>query len=139
MPPFLTYFRFDSNSMKQPDVPIFSMVTSSLVHDFEITKKYAIFADIQIRMDPSKVPRIGVIPRYAKDESGMRWFDVPGFNIMHAINAWDEDDDAIVMLAPNLLSPENALERMELLHISVEKVRIDRSQDGDCDKAVNVN
>ncbi|KAM2110032.1 hypothetical protein ACFX1R_012838 [Malus domestica] len=99
MPPFLTYFRFDSNSMKQPDVPV--------------------------RLDPSKVPRIGVIPRYAKDESGMRWFDVPGFNIMHAINAWDEDDDAIVMLAPNLLSTEHALERMELLHISVEKVRID--------------
>ncbi|KAB2624703.1 carotenoid cleavage dioxygenase 4a [Pyrus ussuriensis x Pyrus communis] len=52
---------------------------------------------------PCRLPRIGVIPRYAKDESGMRWFDVPGFNIMHAINAWDEDDDdAIVMLAPNV-------------------------------------
>ncbi|CAN6550695.1 unnamed protein product [Malus baccata var. baccata] len=74
MPPFLTYFRFDSNSMKQPDVPIFSIVTSSLVHDFAIPKKYAIF--VPVRLDPSKVPRIGVIPRYAKDESGMRWFDV---------------------------------------------------------------
>ncbi|BBG94094.1 hypothetical protein Prudu_002298 [Prunus dulcis] len=75
------------------------MVTPSFLHDFAITKKYAIFVDIQIGMnpidmitkgaspvglDPSKVPRIGVIPRYAKDETEMRWFDVPGFNIIHA-------------------------------------------------------
>ncbi|KAM1082529.1 hypothetical protein ACFX15_020644 [Malus domestica] len=139
IPPFLTYFRFDSNGVKQPDVPIFSMVTPSFLHDFAITKKYAIFADIQIGMnlidmitkgaspvglDPSKVPRIGVIPRYAKDESEMRWFEVPGFNNVHAINAWDEED-AIVMVAPNVLSAEHTMERMELVHSLVEKVRID--------------
>ncbi|KAK9275551.1 hypothetical protein L1049_022818 [Liquidambar formosana] len=141
MPPFLTYFRFDNDGNKQPDVPIFSMVSPSLQHDFAITKKYAVFADIQIRMNPvemivgggspvgadsAKVPRLGVIPRYAKDESEIRWFDVPGFNILHAINAWDEDDgNAIVMVAPNILSVEHTLERMDLIHASVEKVRID--------------
>ncbi|XP_017973094.1 PREDICTED: probable carotenoid cleavage dioxygenase 4, chloroplastic [Theobroma cacao] len=141
MPPFLTYFYFDANGKKQPDVPIFSMTRPSFLHDFAITKKYAIFADIQIGMnpmemifgggspvgtDPAKVPRIGVIPRYAKDESEIRWFDIPGFNLIHAINAWDEDDgNAIVMLAPNILSVEHTLERMELVHALVEKVRID--------------
>ncbi|CAL8994281.1 unnamed protein product [Prunus brigantina] len=139
LPPFLTYFRFDANGTKQPDVPVFSMVTPSFLHDFAITKKYAIFVEIQIGMnpidmitkgaspvglDPSKVSRIGVIPRYAKDETEMRWFDVPGFNIIHAINAWDEDD-AIVMVAPNILSAEHTMERMDLIHASVEKVRID--------------
>ncbi|KAM1102905.1 hypothetical protein ACFX19_011677 [Malus domestica] len=137
--PFLTYFRFDSNGVKQPDVPIFSMVTPTFLHDFAITKKHAIFADIQIGLnlidmitkratpfglDPSKVPRIGVIPRYAKDESEMRWFEVPGFNGVHATNAWDEDD-AIVMVAPNVLSAEHAMERVDLVHCLVEKVRID--------------
>lgn len=139
MPPFLTYFRFNADGTKQPDVPIYSMVTPSFLHDFAITKKFAIFADIQIGMnpaemiaggspvsaDPAKVPRIGIIPRYAKDESEMRWFDVPGFNIIHAINAWDEEDDTIVLVAPNILSVEHTLERMDLIHASVEKVRID--------------
>ncbi|KDP37806.1 hypothetical protein JCGZ_06708 [Jatropha curcas] len=139
IPPFLTYFQFDSNGNKQADVPIFSMVRPSFLHDFGISKKYAVFADIQIGMnpvemifgggspvglDPTKVPRIGIIPRYAKDESEMRWFDVPGFNLIHAINAWDEED-AVVILAPNILSAEHTLERMELVHALVEKVRID--------------
>lgn len=138
VPPFLTYFRFDPNGTKQPDVPVFSMTSPSLLHDFAITKKYAVFADIQIGMnpiemigggspvglDPSKVSRIGIIPKYAKDDSEMRWFEVPGFNIMHAINAWDEDD-AVVMVAPNILSAEHTLDRMELVHALVEKVRID--------------
>ena len=140
VPPFLTYFRFDSNGVKQPDVPIFSMTRPSFLHDFAITKKYAIFADIQIGMnpvgmlsggspvgsDPSKVSRIGILPRYAKDESEIKWFDVPGLNIIHSINAWDEDDGkAITLIAPNILSAEHTLERLELVHAMVEKVRID--------------
>ncbi|GMH13515.1 hypothetical protein Nepgr_015356 [Nepenthes gracilis] len=146
MPPFLTYFRFDGVGKKQPDVPILSMLRPSFLHDFAITKKYAIFADIQIGMDPvefiagggsmvasdnRKVPRLGVIPRYAGDENEMRWFDSPGFNIIHAINAWDEKDDngndSIVMIAPNILSVEHALGRMDLVHASIEKVKMDLS------------
>lgn len=141
VPPYLTYFYFDKDGNKQPDVPIFTLTSPAFLHDFAITKKYAIFADIQITMNPmemifgggspvgavaSKVPRIGVIPRYAKDESEMRWFDVPGFNVIHATNAWDEDDgNAIVMLAPNILSVEHTLERLDLIHALMEMVRID--------------
>ncbi|XP_011092645.1 probable carotenoid cleavage dioxygenase 4, chloroplastic [Sesamum indicum] len=140
VPPFLTFFRIYANGEKQPDVPIFSMTSPSFLHDFAITKKYAIFNEIQIGMNPlelmaggspvganpGKVPRIGVIPRYAKDESEMRWFEVPGFNIIHAINAWDEDEgNWIVMVAPNILSVEHTLERMDLIHASMEKVKID--------------
>ncbi|KAI5656555.1 hypothetical protein M9H77_25348 [Catharanthus roseus] len=140
MSPFLTYFRINPNGTKQPDVPIFSLKSLSLTHDFGITKKYAIFPDIQITMRPmqmlargspvgadlSKVSRLGVIPRYAKDESEMKWFDVPGFNIGHAINAWDEDDgNSVVLLAPNLVPIQHALENMDLIHASMEKVKID--------------
>ncbi|KAK6934074.1 Carotenoid oxygenase [Dillenia turbinata] len=141
VPPFLTYFWFDKAGNKQPDVPIFSMLRPSFVHDFAITKKYAVFADIQIGMSPmklimgggspvgadsTKVSRLGVIPRYDTNETEMRWFEVPGLNIIHAINAWDEEGgDAIVMVAPNILSVEHTLERMDLIHACVEMVRID--------------
>ncbi|XP_058103739.1 probable carotenoid cleavage dioxygenase 4, chloroplastic [Magnolia sinica] len=139
VPPFLTLFRFDAEGSKKPDVPIFSMVQPTLLHDFAITKRYAIVPDIQVVMkpidmivgsgspvgsDPQKVPRIGVIPRNATTESEIRWFNVPGFNIMHTINAWD-DEDAIVLVAPNILSIEHALEQMELVHCTVEMVRIE--------------
>lgn len=138
-PPFLTYFRFDANGVKKPDVPIFSMASPSFIHDFAITKKYAIFADIQLGMNPigminggspmgsdsSKVPRLGVLPRYATDESEIKWFEVPGFNIIHAVNAWDEDEgDTVVLIAPNIMSVQHALERTELVHSLVEKVKI---------------
>lgn len=143
VPPFLTFFRFDSAGKKQRDVPIFSMTSPSFLHDFAITERNAIFAEIQIgmRMNPmdlmfeggspvgtdnGKTPRLGVIPKYAGDESEMKWFEVPGFNIIHAINAWDEDDgNAVVLIAPNIMSIEHTLERMDLVHALVEKVRID--------------
>ncbi|CAH8276077.1 unnamed protein product [Arabidopsis lyrata] len=143
VPPFLTFFRFDSAGKKQRDVPIFSMTSPSFLHDFAITKRHAIFAEIQIgmRMNPmdlmfeggspvgtdnGKTPRLGVIPKYAGDESEMKWFEVPGFNIIHAINAWDEDDgNSVVLIAPNIMSIEHTLERMDLVHALVEKVKID--------------
>ncbi|KAJ9556286.1 hypothetical protein OSB04_010900 [Centaurea solstitialis] len=139
MPPFLTFFRVNGNGEKQADIPIFSMTSPSFLHDFAITKNYAIFSEIQIGMspmemlgggspvsaDPGKVSRVGVIPRYAKDESEMKWFKVPGWNNVHSINAWEEDDgDTVVMLAPNILSVEHTLERMSLIHASLEKVTI---------------
>ncbi|XP_074283409.1 putative carotenoid cleavage dioxygenase 4, chloroplastic [Silene latifolia] len=142
--PFLTYFRFDPQGNKQPDVPVFSVSRLSFLHDFAVTKNYAIFPDIQILMDlgkmilkggslvswdPSKLSRIGVIPRYADDEKDMRWFEVPGLNIVHAFNAWDEvntdGNEAIVIVAANIMPPENTLEPMDLLHELVEKIRID--------------
>ncbi|AES95418.1 putative oxidoreductase [Medicago truncatula] len=137
--PFLTYFRFDSNGVKHNDVPVFSMKRPSFLHDFAITKKYALFADIQleinpldmifggspVRSDPSKVPRIGILPRYADNESKMKWFDVPGLNIMHLINAWDEEDGkTVTIVAPNILCVEHMMERLELIHEMIEKVRI---------------
>ena len=120
-------------------MPIFSVKQSSFLHDFAVTERYAIFPEIQIVMNPmgmvsggapvgadsGMVPRLGVLPKYATDESEMRWFEVPGFNMMHSVNAWEEaEGEEIVLVAPNILSIEHALERMELVHASVELVRI---------------
>ncbi|VAI59850.1 unnamed protein product [Triticum turgidum subsp. durum] len=102
MPPFVTYFRIVMNPM--------GMVVGG---------------GSPVGADPGMVPRLGVIPKYAADESEMRWFEVPGFNMMHSVNAWEEaGGDEIVMVAPNILSIEHTLERMELIHASVELVRI---------------
>ncbi|RAL54766.1 hypothetical protein DM860_001894 [Cuscuta australis] len=106
VPPYLTFFKVSADGTKERDVPIYSVARPSFMHDFAITENYAIFTDTQIEMVanpldlllkaggspvravPEKVPRIGVIRRDAKEGSGMRWVDAPGFNNVHAINAW---------------------------------------------------
>lgn len=140
IPPFLTFFRIDSNGKKQRDVPIFSMKSPSYIHDFAVTKNFAVFPDPQIvikpleimrgrpvlRVDINKVPRVGVIPRYAEGESEMYWIDVRGLNMLHVVNAWEEDDGKrIVIMASNILSIEHVLEKINLIHLSLEKIIID--------------
>ncbi|KAG8375219.1 hypothetical protein BUALT_Bualt10G0077600 [Buddleja alternifolia] len=129
------------DGIKQHEVPIFSLKQASFIHDFAISKNYVVFPDTQIvfkpgdilkgrvplRVDPAKVPRLGIIPRHAVDEREMWWVDVPGFNIIHAVNAWEEEDDGgdtIVMVAPNTLAVEHVLERMDLIHSSLERIEI---------------
>ncbi|KAJ0963108.1 hypothetical protein J5N97_028230, partial [Dioscorea zingiberensis] len=75
------------------------------------------------------VPSLGLLLRYTKSGSEIQWFEVPGFNMMHALNAWDDDDDTVVLvrimlMAPNVLSIKHALEREELVQSSIELVRI---------------
>ncbi|CAM0952805.1 unnamed protein product [Alopecurus aequalis] len=141
VPPFLTYFRFDSAGNKAAaDVPISSLKQPHFLHDFAVTERYAIFPETQMVIKPmdmvmangalvgadlGKVPRLGVLPRYATDESEMRWFQVPGFNMVHAVNAWEEaGGEELVLVAPNMTPFEHVLDRMELVHACVEMVRI---------------
>ena len=46
VPPFITYFRFDTAGNKGPDVPIFSVQQSSFLHDFAVMEWYTIFLEI---------------------------------------------------------------------------------------------
>ncbi|GAB2263212.1 hypothetical protein Droror1_Dr00004209 [Drosera rotundifolia] len=79
--------------------------------------------------DSKKITRLGVIPRYAEDGNAIRWFDVPGFNIFHTVNAWDEEGDDgknyIATIAPNLLTIEHCVARIEASHGLMEIVKID--------------
>ncbi|KAK6129895.1 hypothetical protein DH2020_036366 [Rehmannia glutinosa] len=137
--PYLTLFRIDANGKKQQDLPIFSMKTTSLIHHIAVTKNYVIFPDTQIvmslteitkgrppvRVDSTKVPRVGIIPRYAKDESELLWIEAMGFNMMHCFNAREEDDgEKIVMVVSNISCVEHALERIDLARPRLEKVII---------------
>ncbi|CAA6675572.1 unnamed protein product [Spirodela intermedia] len=127
VPPFVTHFPFDADGKKQPDVPIFSVWRPSFLHDFAITENYAVLCDMQKEMQPLQmVPRVGILPRYAASDSDIMWFDVPGFNPVHTVNAWEEDGGAtVVPVAPNVLSVEHAQDRMELIRCCVEMVRIE--------------
>ncbi|XP_031501654.1 9-cis-epoxycarotenoid dioxygenase NCED1, chloroplastic-like [Nymphaea colorata] len=141
IPPFLTYFRIGVDGKKQLDVPIFSLRQPSFVHDLAITERYAIFSDTQIVMKPlaiftglgvplkydvAKVTRVGIISRYATYESEMKWVEVPGFNFVHSVNAWDEKGgEEVVLVAANIVPVDYLLEmRRDLLHCCVEMVRI---------------
>ncbi|CAN6487126.1 unnamed protein product [Victoria cruziana] len=55
----------------------------------------------------------------------MKWIEVPGFNFVHSVNAWDEKEgEEVVLVAANTMPVEHMLERMDLIHCCVEMVRI---------------
>ncbi|KAJ9678382.1 hypothetical protein PVL29_020531 [Vitis rotundifolia] len=137
--PYITFFSIDKEGSKQQDVPILSMTDPTFVHDFSITKQYIVFSESQIETNPlrlmmckgmpvsaklDKVPRIGVLPRCASTDSEIRWFKAPGFNTMHATNAWEEGDEEIILVPPNVMSIENLFHNIGKVHLSLEKVRI---------------
>ncbi|KAL9416654.1 hypothetical protein AB3S75_039781 [Citrus x aurantiifolia] len=137
--PHLTFFRFNANGVKQKDVPILSINRPTFIHDFAITKRFAIFSETQLAVsaanvmlgkgmpmvfDPEKVPRIGIILKYATSDAEMKWFNVPGFNAMHVFNAWENGEDEVVLIATNATSIENLFLKVDMVHFSLEKVRI---------------
>ncbi|XP_057766718.1 probable carotenoid cleavage dioxygenase 4, chloroplastic [Salvia miltiorrhiza] len=137
--PFLSFFRIDSGGVKQKNVPIFSMNGFSCAHDFAVTANYAVFFDIQITVNPwwilrgrspagadaERVPRVGIIPRYAVDERDMRWVEAPGLNVLHCANAWEEEGGAaITLVASNAAAVENLLERVDLAELTLEKITV---------------
>ncbi|OMO67525.1 Carotenoid oxygenase [Corchorus olitorius] len=137
--PHHSFLRFDENGVKKNEVPISSMNQLSSIHDFAITKRFIVFHETQmvfslgkvmtgrgtlIQYEPNKVSRIGIIPKYATNDSEMKWFPVPGFNTIHLINAWEseEDDDEIVLVAPNVLSADNIFNTK--IPVSLEKLKM---------------
>lgn len=141
--PFLTFFKIDPSGTKIfHSVPIFSITKPLFLHDFGLTKRFIIFQDIQLQVDPmeivkgrcpvvfnaNKIPRIGILPRHAKHDTELTWIDIPGFNMMHVINTWEEEDSSktkITLLAPNFVSIEHGLELLHLFYNILEKVTID--------------
>ncbi|EPS68113.1 hypothetical protein M569_06660, partial [Genlisea aurea] len=128
LPPFLVYSRINPEGTEQVDIPIWSLRDPSFIHDFAVTKNYAVFPDPQFKYRPAelmrggailnadhgKPPRLGILPKYAADEKEMRWIDAPGLNIIHIANAWEEDGgDTIVMVASNVYGTENAIKQID--------------------------
>ncbi|KAL7142163.1 hypothetical protein ABFS83_08G105300 [Erythranthe nasuta] len=138
-PPYLSFFRIGSDGRKQKDVHIYSIKKCTMIHDFGVTKNFAIFPDSQIVVNPlwvlggrspvgidsSKIQRIGFIPRYATDESEMWWIESPGLNVLHCVNAWEEDGGAtIVVVATNASKVEKIFESFHSSELRMEKITI---------------
>jgi carotenoid cleavage dioxygenase len=47
--------------------------------------------------DSTKKALFGVLPRYAKDELLIKWFELPNCFIFHNANAWEEEDEIVLI------------------------------------------
>ncbi|OMO69765.1 Carotenoid oxygenase [Corchorus capsularis] len=129
-PPYITYRVISKDGFMHDPVPI-TIAEPIMMHDFAITENYAIFLDLPLcfrpkemvkekkliySFDASKKARFGVLPRYAKDELLIRWFELPNCFIFHndlnsfndflsLANAWEEDDE-IVLITCRLENPD---------------------------------
>ncbi|KAJ0260519.1 hypothetical protein HA466_0067120 [Hirschfeldia incana] len=118
-PPYVTYRVISEDGIMHDPVPI-TISEPIMMHDFAITETYAIFMDLPMyfrpkemvkekkmayKFDPTKKARFGVLPRYAKDELVIRWFELPNCFIFHNANAWDEEDE-VVLITCRLENPD---------------------------------
>ncbi|CAI0405018.1 unnamed protein product [Linum tenue] len=110
-PPYITYRVISKDGFMHDPVPI-TIPEPIMMHDFAITENYAIFMDLPLcfrpkrlltergfilHFDAMKSSRFGILPRYAKDELLIRWFELPNCFIFHNANAWEEGDDIVLI------------------------------------------
>ncbi|KAJ4890653.1 hypothetical protein Rs2_30401 [Raphanus sativus] len=120
MPPYLIYRVISKDGFMHDPVPI-TIPEPIMMHDFAITENYSIFMDLPMHFrpkemvkekkmlysfDPTKKARFGVLPRYAKDDLMIKWFELPNCFIFHNANAWEEDEEVVLITCrlenPNL-------------------------------------
>lgn len=108
-PPYVTYRVVTKEGIMLDPVPI-TLPKPVMMHDFAITDNYAIFMDLPLYFSPkdmvkgglimsydtTKKARFGILPRYAKDDLQMQWFELPNCYIFHNANAWEEGDEVIL-------------------------------------------
>eukprot|EP01018_Ginkgo_biloba_P029916 Gb_40118 [translate_table: standard] len=108
-PPYVTYHVVTKEGYMHDPVPI-TIPEPVMMHDFAITENYAIFMDLPLYFCPkdmvmgklifsfdlTKKARFGILPRYAKDDLQIHWFELPNCYIFHTANAWEEDDQIIL-------------------------------------------
>lgn len=108
LPPYLTYLRIspDGKLVQSEEINVGG---STMMHDFAITEKYALFLDLPVvfsledalkgnmpfAWSDDYAARIGVMPRTGGD-ADVRWFDVNPCYIFHTLNAWDEGDTVVL-------------------------------------------
>ncbi|XAR54363.1 hypothetical protein NMG60_11029455 [Bertholletia excelsa] len=110
-PPYITYRVISKDGFMHDPVPI-TVPEPIMMHDFAITENYAIFMDLPLyfrpkdmvkkntlifTFDPTKKARFGILPRYAKDELLIKWFELPNCFIFHNANAWEEGDEVVLI------------------------------------------
>lgn len=105
--PFVTYHVVDREGTLVHSQPI-EVGGPTMVHDFAISRNYAIFLDLPVVFDlelaiqgtmpfkwsQSYGARIGLLHRdRARNGEQPRWFEVPLCYVFHVMNAWDDGSD----------------------------------------------
>ncbi len=54
---------------------------------------------LPFHFDKSRPSRFGLMPRYAKSEDAIKWFELPAMMIFHTANAWQEGPDIVKLAA----------------------------------------
>jgi carotenoid cleavage dioxygenase len=105
--PFVTYHVVDRDGALVHTQPI-EVGGPTMVHDFAISRNYAIFLDLPVVFDldmamtgsmpfawqPSYGARIGLLHRdRARQGAEPQWFDVSLCYVFHIMNAWDDGPD----------------------------------------------
>ncbi|XP_009589876.1 carotenoid 9,10(9',10')-cleavage dioxygenase 1-like isoform X1 [Nicotiana tabacum] len=117
-PPYITYRVISKDGIMQDPVSI-TIPEPVMMHDFAITENYAVMMDLPLcfrpkemvknnqlafSFDVTKKARFGVLPRYAKSEALIKWFELPNCFIFHNANAWEEGDE-VVLITCRLQNP----------------------------------
>lgn len=117
--PYVTYRVISKDGVMHDPVPI-TIPDPIMMHDFAITENYAIFMDLPLYFRPKEMvkenkliftfdntrkARFGILPRYAKDDNLIRWFELPNCFIFHNANAWEEGDE-VVLITCRLQNPD---------------------------------
>ncbi|HAP75579.1 MAG TPA: hypothetical protein DCR14_05800 [Acidimicrobiaceae bacterium] len=105
--PYVTYHVADAQGNLVHTQPI-DVPGPTMVHDFALSRHYAIFLDLPVTFDlslamtgtmpftwdPGYGARIGLLHRErARHGEQPRWFDVPLCYVFHIMNAWDDGTD----------------------------------------------
>ncbi|XP_073058314.1 9-cis-epoxycarotenoid dioxygenase NCED1, chloroplastic-like [Primulina eburnea] len=120
--PYLKYFWFSRNGEKSEDVEI-SISEPTMMHDFAITENFVIVPDQQVvfklsemikggspvAYDKNKVSRFGVLDKYAKNSSGIKWVEVPDCFCFHLWNAWEEPETNEIVVIGSCMTPPNSI------------------------------
>jgi carotenoid cleavage dioxygenase len=106
-PPYLTYYRVSPDGKLVQSEEI-TMGGPTMIHDFAITEKYALFMDLPVVFDlqlaiQGTMPfhwsddypaRVGVMPRSGGD-ADVKWFEVDPCYVFHGLNAYDSGDSVV--------------------------------------------
>ena len=109
--PHLAYGVLDADGKPLHVTPV-PIRFPQMLHDFAITRSYAVFWDLPLVFEPKemvagdKLPFVfektrgaafGVMQRRAEG-SECRWFSLPGCMIFHSLACWEEEDAQLVRL-----------------------------------------
>lgn len=103
--PYLTYYVANAAGVITKAEPI-TLPGSSMMHDFQITRRHAIFMDLPIVFNlvkatcnqfpydwkPSYGARFGIMPRDGGD-SDIKWFEVETCFVFHTLNAYENPNN----------------------------------------------